>query len=78
MHTISLIAAKAHLSRIVGELISGKEREVVISLHGKPMVRMVAIHAKRVSRRIGLAKGQFIVPTDIDTANADIATCFCQ
>ncbi len=76
MHIVSLFDAKTHLSRIVEELTSGSEQEVIISRHGKPMVKVVAIHPKEITHRIGLAKGQFIVPDDIDTANPEIAKLF--
>jgi antitoxin (DNA-binding transcriptional repressor) of toxin-antitoxin stability system len=76
MHTVSLFAAKTHLSRIVEELSSGVEKEVIISRHGKPMVRVVAIRPRDVTSRIGLAKGQFVVPDDIDAANPEIARLF--
>lgn len=76
MQTISLFDAKTHLSRIVEDLTRGTEQEVVISRHGKPMVRVVAIHPKDASRRIGLKKGQFVVPDDIDSANPEVARLF--
>ena len=76
MQTVSLFDAKTHLSRIVETLISGKEQEVVIARHGKPVVRVVAIRPLDVSRRIGLAAGQFEVPADIDGANLEIEKLF--
>ncbi len=76
MNTVSLFDAKTHLSRIVEALTTGKEKSVIVSRHGKPMIKMVAIQPNDVSRRIGLAKGQFQVPDDIDGANADIASLF--
>lgn len=79
MHTVSLFDAKTHLSRIVDELVSGSEQEVVISRHGKPMVRVTAIQGTRdVSHRIGIARGRFVVPDDIDTANTEIAALFAS
>jgi antitoxin (DNA-binding transcriptional repressor) of toxin-antitoxin stability system len=76
MHTVSLFETKTHLSRIVESLANGSEKEIIISRHGKPMVRMVAMQPGDVSRRIGSAKGQFRVPDDIDAANHDIANLF--
>ncbi len=76
MHTMSLFDAKTHLSRLVEELTSGKEEEIVISKHGKPVVRMEAVRARDVGRRLGIAKGQFTVPADIDAANPEIALLF--
>ena len=76
MQAVSLFDAKTHLSRIVEDLTSGAEQEVVISRHGKPMVRVVAICPKEVSRRIGLAKRKFMAPADIDATNQDVAQLF--
>ncbi len=76
MHIVSLFSAKTHLSRIVEDLASGAEQEVIISRHGKPMVRVMAIKPNETSCRIGLAKGQFLVPDDLDTANPEIAKLF--
>jgi antitoxin (DNA-binding transcriptional repressor) of toxin-antitoxin stability system len=76
MHIISLFDAKTHFSRIVQDLTSGREQEVVISRHGKPMVKVTAIRPKAISRRIGLAKGKFVVPDNFDSANPEIAQLF--
>lgn len=76
MRTISLFDAKTHLSRVVGELVSGAENEVIISRHGKPMVKVTAIRPKDVSRRIGIAKGKFVVPDNFDEANPAIEQLF--
>jgi antitoxin (DNA-binding transcriptional repressor) of toxin-antitoxin stability system len=76
MHTVSLFDAKTHLSRLVGELLSGQESEIVISRHGKPVVRMEAVRPMEVARRIGVAKGRFTVPDDLDAANPEISRLF--
>ena len=76
MHIVSLFDAKTHFSRLVEELTSGKEEEVVISRHGKPVVRMEAVCPKDVTRRLGIAQGQFTVPDDLDAANPEIARLF--
>jgi len=76
MHTVSLFNAKTHLSGIVEGLVSGAEEEVIISRHGKPVARVVAIRPKNAARRIGLAKGQFTAPDDLDAANPEIARLF--
>jgi prevent-host-death family protein len=76
MQTVSLFDAKTHLSEIVEDLVSGKETNVIISRRGKPVVRLAAICKQDVSRRIGLARGQFKVPDNIDRSNSDIAHMF--
>ncbi|MDO8958179.1 MAG: type II toxin-antitoxin system prevent-host-death family antitoxin [Rhodocyclaceae bacterium] len=75
MQTISLFDAKTHLSRLIDQIASGAESEIVISRNGKPVARVVPIH-EDASRRIGLAKGEFEVPEDIDLHNAEVAALF--
>ncbi|MBA4386722.1 MAG: prevent-host-death protein [Verrucomicrobia bacterium] len=76
MHTVSLFEAKTHLSRIVEEILSGKENHVVISRRGKPVVQLTAVRKTDSSKRIGLAHGRFKVPDNIDGANKVIASLF--
>jgi prevent-host-death family protein len=78
MHTVSLFEAKTHLSRIVESLVAGKEDQVVISRHGKPVARVIPLHKANTSKRIGVASGRFVVPDDIDGANATIAALFTK
>lgn len=76
MQTIGLFEAKTHLSRFVKLLVEGTEQEVVISRHGKSLVRMTPIRVPDTTKRIGLARGRFDVPEDIDGANAAVASLF--
>ena len=75
MQTVSLFDAKTHFSRLIEQIASGAESEIVISRNGKPVARVVPIEAD-VSRRIGVAKGEFKVPDDIDAHNAEVAALF--
>lgn len=75
MQTVSLFDAKTHLSRLIDQIASGTESEIVISRNGKPVARVVPIH-EDASHRIGLAKGEFEVPDDIDAHNAEVAELF--
>jgi antitoxin (DNA-binding transcriptional repressor) of toxin-antitoxin stability system len=76
MSAVSLFEAKTHLSRLVEALDSGREREILISRRGRPVVRMEAVRGPDASRRIGVARGDFVVPADIDRANPKIAALF--
>jgi len=76
VHTVSLFDAKTHLSRIVEDLVSGKEDRVVIARRGKPVALVSPAKGADTSRRIGLAKGRFEVPEGIDGTNQAIATLF--
>lgn len=75
MQTVSLFDAKTHLSRLIDSIASGVESEIVISRNGKPVARVVPM-ATDISRRVGLARGEFEVPDDIDRHNAEIAALF--
>lgn len=77
MHTVSLFDAKTHLSRLIEQIASGAEDEITITRNGAPVARVVPI-TPDVSRRIGLARGEFEVPDDIDRHNAEVAALFLK
>lgn len=76
MHTVSLFDAKTNLSKLVESLIEGTEDEVVISRHGRAVVRMTPLPRGDVSKRLGIAKGRFVVPDDIDRSNGVVEALF--
>lgn len=75
MHTVSLFDAKTHLSRLVEQIASGAEDEIMITRNGTPVARVLPM-VSDVSRRIGLARGEFEVPDDIDRHNVEVAALF--
>ena len=75
MTTVNILEAKTHLSRLVEDIASGAQLEVVIARHGKPVARLVPLEAKP-KVRLGLAKGKFMIPEDIDVDNDEIAALF--
>lgn len=52
---ISIYEAKTHFSKIIQDLLDGKEEIVVVSKNGKPVVQMTLV-AKKNSKRVGVAK----------------------
>ncbi|MGH8581763.1 MAG: type II toxin-antitoxin system Phd/YefM family antitoxin [Gammaproteobacteria bacterium] len=76
MQTVSLFQAKTHLSKLIEQIASGEETEIVISRNGKPVARVVPVARTDASRRIGIAKGEFKVPDDIDGHNEEVARLF--
>jgi antitoxin (DNA-binding transcriptional repressor) of toxin-antitoxin stability system len=77
MQTVNVLQAETQLSKLVDQIVSGEESEFVISRNGKPVARMVPIAQKvDVSRRIGIARGEFSVPENIDGTNQEIAELF--
>jgi antitoxin (DNA-binding transcriptional repressor) of toxin-antitoxin stability system len=71
-----MLEAKSNLSRLVTAIESGTETEIIIARNGRPAARLVAIKAAPTGKRIGVAKGKFTVPDDIDADVAAIAVLF--
>lgn len=76
MPTYNVLEAKTHLSRLIDAVESGREAEVIIARNGKPAAKLVPIAAKPHGVRLGLARGKFQAPDDIDGANELISKMF--
>ena len=76
MSVVNMLEAKTHLSRLVEAVESGAEAEVIIARNGKPAAKLVAIGTRKKPSLLGIAKGQFKVPDNIDTDNDEIAKLF--
>lgn len=75
MTTVDILEAKTHLSRLVEDIASGVKRDITIARNGKPVAKLVALDA-RPEVRLGLAKGRFNTPDNIDIDNDEIAAIF--
>ena len=75
---VNMLDAKSSLSRLVHDLETGGADEFIIARNGRPAARLVPLVAAQPdrSRRIGVAKGRFKVPDDIDGLNASILKLF--
>ncbi|MDE2252909.1 MAG: type II toxin-antitoxin system Phd/YefM family antitoxin [Betaproteobacteria bacterium] len=76
MHTVNMFDAKSSLSRLVEAIEQGREREIVIARNGRPAAKLVAVGGPAPEMRLGIAKGRFEVPEDIDAHNAEVARLF--
>jgi prevent-host-death family protein len=76
MDPISIVDAKTQLSRLVDAVASGREREVVIARHGRPVARLVPLQAASGGIRLGVAKGLFVLPDDISQHRDEVACLF--
>jgi prevent-host-death family protein len=76
MQTVNMLQAKSSLSRLVEAIEQGQEREIVIARNGRPAARLVPIDATPPGKRIGVAKGVFVVPDSIDAHNDEVAQLF--
>jgi prevent-host-death family protein len=78
MQAINMLQAKSSLSRLVDAIEQGHEREIVIARNGRPAARLVPMDATPTGKRIGVAKGRFVVPDDIDAHNDEVARLFAS
>jgi prevent-host-death family protein len=76
MLTVNMLEAKSNLSELVRTVEAGEQAEIIIARNGQPVARLVPIAKNDVTRRIGIARGMFTVPDDIDGDNEAIATMF--
>jgi prevent-host-death family protein len=76
MPTVNMLEAKTHLSKLVDRLESGQETEIIIARNGRPAARLVALKPAGAGQRIGIAKGKYVIPDNIDEDNELIAELF--
>lgn len=76
MRIVNMLEAKSTLSRLVEALEQGEEREIIIARHGRPVAKLVPTAATPQQNRIGIAKGKFDVPENIDAHNDEVARIF--
>lgn len=76
MRSVNMLQAKSSLSRLVEAIEQGEEREIVIARNGRPVAKLVPVNKYSPGKRIGVAKGFFEVPDNIDVHNDDVARLF--
>lgn len=76
MQSVNMLEAKSNLSRLVAAIESGAEKEIVLSRNGRPVARLVPVLQEGQVIRLGVAKGQFALPADIDQHNDEVAALF--
>ena len=76
MRTVNMLEAKSNLSRLVQAVEDGREAEIVIARNGRPAARLVPVRPAAMGPRIGIAKGKFVPPEDLDAENDRIAALF--
>jgi antitoxin (DNA-binding transcriptional repressor) of toxin-antitoxin stability system len=76
MSTVNMLDAKTHLSRLIQSLDQGREREIVIARNGQPVARLLPVEKTGAGKRLGVAKGRFVVPQSIDTHVDEVAALF--
>ena len=66
METINIHQAKSQLSRLIARVTAGEE--IVIAKAGRPVARLVPVHASAAPRTPGLMKGRIRVGKDFDAS----------
>jgi prevent-host-death family protein len=64
MEAVNVHEAKTHLSRLLERAMEGEE--VVIMRAGRQLVRLTPVEQAPIRRKLGTAKGDFVVPDDFD------------
>ena len=78
MSTINMHEAKSRLSRLVEQVETGQEPEVIIARNGRPAARLVPIVDIVPGQRVGVARGIFTVSETIDEVNEEIPKLFSE
>ena len=73
MCQMNVLEAKTNFSKILTMLEEHEEEEVVICRSNKPVAKVVLVPQVDVSKRIGIAKGLFKIPDDINFMDDEIA-----
>ena len=76
MPIVNMLEAKSSLSRLVEAVETGAETEIIIARNGRPAAKLVALRPPHTGKRIGIAKGKFVVPDTIDADEAAITALF--
>ena len=69
MDSVNIYDAKTRLSQLVDQAAGGED--VVVSRHGKPLVRITRLTEPKRRIKFGLLKGRLKVPADFDAPLPD-------
>ena len=76
MLSVNRLQAKSSLSCLIDAIEQGNERKIIIARNGKPAAKLVLIETTAQGHRIGIAKGIFKVPNNIDRCNNEVVKLF--
>lgn len=76
MKTVNVQAAKTHLSRLIEEVVAG--REIILAKAGKPLVKMVPYAPIRKPRVPGAFKGRIWQSPDCWSPDPELEALFSR
>jgi len=71
---VNMHRAKSELSRLVEEVLAGKE--IILARAGKPLVRLIAYEYDQRARRPGRFKGKIRIDPDFDHTPEGVVRAF--
>lgn len=74
MEIANIHEAKSQLSKLIEQAMNGEE--VIIAKAGRPMARLVPLHADASPRQGGRWKGRVRIAEDFDSLPDDISAAF--
>ena len=74
MKQVNILEAKTDLSKLIASLEDGSEEAIYLARRGKPIAKIVLLPKRDVSKRIGLLKGKYCMPTEEEWAAMDRET----
>ncbi len=76
MTTVNIFQAKTNLSKLVEQVETGQEKEIIIARNGRPVVRIAPLETRQNRVRLGLAQGMFASPEEDPELDRQIAEMF--
>jgi antitoxin (DNA-binding transcriptional repressor) of toxin-antitoxin stability system len=76
MKTLDVTHLGAEARQLIEAIERGDENEIVFVKDGQTIAKLVTAVERSSTVRLGLAKGMFKVPKDIDSDNAEIQEMF--
>ncbi len=76
MMQVNILEAKTNFSKLVRLIETKQEDRIIVSRHGRPVMKMVSVYDAPIESRIGIAKGKLNCPADLDVGNDEIAAMF--
>lgn len=64
MIQVNIHEAKTHFSKLLKEVLKGKE--IIIAKGNKPIAKLISIERKKPKRKLGTAKGKIQMAPDFD------------
>jgi len=61
---VNIHHAKTHLSKLLEQVALGEE--IIIAKAGRPIAKLVPVSKRKRPRKLGSAKGDFVVPDDFN------------